>query len=272
MSAPHQPAPNQSTPDRPAPHQPSLSGTTAIVTGASRGFGRATAVALAGRGARVVGVARSTESLSQLGDQLGDRFVAVVADVTDPDLAEQLVREHRPRVLVLNAGAAPPLAPLRDQTWESFSTNWNVDVAHAFAFTRAALTAPLEPGSVVVSMSSGAAVKGSPLSGGYAGAKATVRILSSYAAAESQQAGSGIRFVAVLPALTPATELGRPYAQAYSARAGIDQERFLAGLGGELSTDHAAAAITDLILDDTRTAPAYLITAAGTRPADPDAG
>ena len=49
-----------------------LSGTTAIVTGASKGFGRATAIALAGRGAHVVGVARSADLLDELRDQLGD--------------------------------------------------------------------------------------------------------------------------------------------------------------------------------------------------------
>ena len=65
-----------------------LSGTTAIVTGASKGFGRATAIALAGRGAHVVGVARSADLLEELRDQLGDRFTPEVADVTDPALPE----------------------------------------------------------------------------------------------------------------------------------------------------------------------------------------
>ena len=74
------------------------------------------------------------------------------------------------------------MSPLQDQTWETFSANWNVDVAQAFHWTRHALRRPLAPGSSVIAMSSGAAVNGSPLSGGYAGAKATVRFIASYAA------------------------------------------------------------------------------------------
>ena len=77
-----------------------------------------------------------------------------------------------------------------------------------FHWTREALLRPLEPGSVVVAFSSGAAVAGSPLSGGYAGAKATIRFMASYAAEESERSGLGIRFVSVLPQLTPATDLG----------------------------------------------------------------
>ena len=62
---------------------------------------------------------------------------------------------------------------------------------------------PLEPGSVVIAFSSGAAVNGSPLSGGYAGAKATIRFIASYAAAESGRNALGITFTSVLPQLTP---------------------------------------------------------------------
>lgn len=251
---------------------PTLSGTTAIVTGAGRGFGRATAVALVGRGARVVGVARSEQALQQLRDELGENFVAEVADVSDPTLAERLIADHQPRVLVLNAGAAPPLGSLREQSWETFSTNWNVDVQHVFGFARAALTTPLAPGSVVVSMSSGAAVKGSPLSGGYAGAKATVQIISSYAAIEARQAGLGIRFVAVLPLLTSATDLGRVYTEAYAAQAGISEAQLLDGLGGQVTTEQTGTSISDLVADDGYTAPAYLISAAGLRPVGPGAG
>jgi NADP-dependent 3-hydroxy acid dehydrogenase YdfG len=105
-----------------------LSETTAIVTGASKGFGRATAIALAGRGAHVVGVARSADLLNELRDQLGDRFTPEIANATDPSLPERLIAEYRPRTLVLNAGATPSVGSLIEQTWDSFSTNWDVDV------------------------------------------------------------------------------------------------------------------------------------------------
>jgi NAD(P)-dependent dehydrogenase (short-subunit alcohol dehydrogenase family) len=247
-----------------------LSGSTAVVTGASRGFGRATAIALAERGARVIGVARGETALHELRARLGDTFHPVIADVTDPLLPGRLIARYRPRTLVLNAGAAPPVGSLLEQTWDGFSTNWNVDVRHVFNFTRAALQGPLEPGSVVVSLSSGAALRGSPLSGGYAGAKATITIISSYAALEARRTGSAIRFVAVLPALTPATDLGRVYTQAYAAQAGVSETQLVEGLGGLLATEQAAAGIRDLVVEDTYTAAAYLLTAQGLRPLDPE--
>ena len=243
-----------------------LSGTTAIVTGASRGFGRATAVSLAELGTHVVGVARSTESLDELKNQLGEGFTPEVADVADPSLPARLFSVYRPQTLVLNAGATPTAGTLQEQTWDTFSTNWNVDVHHVFNFTRAALTFPLDPGSVVISLSSGAALRGSPLSGGYAGAKAAIRFISSYAGSEAQRNGSNIRFVAVLPNLTPATDLGQVYTEAYAAQAGVSVPRFLERFGGTLSVEQASKNISDLAQDDSYAGPAYLLTVGGLQP------
>lgn len=243
-----------------------LSGTTAIVTGASRGFGRATAAALVGRGAHVVGVARSTALLEELREQLGDAFTPEAADVTDPSLAPRLIAEYRPRALVLNAGATPPLGSLEDQTWDTFSANWNVDVKQVFHFVREALKAPLDPGSVVISLSSGAALGGSPLSGGYAGAKATIRTISSYAGLASAAKGSDIRFVAVLPQLSPATDLGAIYTKAYAGQAGVSEARFLDRLGGALGTDQVGGSLVDLVTEDSYSEAAYLLGADGLRP------
>ena len=87
---------------------------------------------------------------------------------------------------------------------------------------------PLDPGSTVVTMSSGAAVAGSPLSGGYAGAKAAIRFITSYAADESERAGLGIRFISLLPRLTPATDLGATAVAAYARRDSVDVDEYLA--------------------------------------------
>ena len=130
------------------PQSDGLVGSTAIVTGASRGFGRAIATALSAAGAHVVGLARGSSALDELRDELGDTFTPVAADAADPATASRLLDEYRPRTLVLCAGAAPQMAPLQDQTWESFSQNWNMDVAQAFHWTRYALRRPLAPGSV----------------------------------------------------------------------------------------------------------------------------
>lgn len=246
-----------------------LAGTTAVVTGASRGFGRAISVSLVEHGAHVVGVARNHELLAELKELLGDVFTPEVADVADPTVATQLIAVYRPQTVVLNAGATPPVGSIGEQTWEMFSTNWNVDVRHVFNFTREVLAAPLDPGSVVVSLSSGAALAGSPLSGGYAGAKATIKLISSYAGLEAERFGADIRFVSVLPQLTPATGLGMIYTERYAAMAGMSEAQFLEGrFGGTLSAEQVGESIADLAVDDSYTEPAYLVGMTGLQSVD----
>jgi NAD(P)-dependent dehydrogenase (short-subunit alcohol dehydrogenase family) len=245
----------------------SLSGTSAIVTGSSRGFGRGTALSLAAAGAHVVGVARSEAELKALGKRLDGSFTPEVADAADAAVAARLIARYRPRTVVLNAGAAPHIAPVHEQTWQTFSRNWDVDVRHAFNFIREALLAPLAPGSTVIVVSSGAALRGSPLSGGYAGAKGTIRFITSYAAAESERAGLGIRFVSVLPQLTPATALGAAAVAAYAARQGMDTAAYLKAAGPTLTTKQVGEAITDLATRAAHGHNAYLLTATGLAPA-----
>ena len=242
-----------------------IAGVTALVTGASRGFGRGIATALSGAGAQVVGVARSSGALDEMRAELGESFTPVTADAADPVVAGELIDKYRPRVLVLNAGATPLPRPLQQHTWQTFSRTWDVDVAHAFHWTREALLAPLQPGSTVVTLSSGAAVFGSPLSGGYAGAKAAIRWLTAYAAEESQRAGLGIRFVSLLPQLTPATALGAAAAAAYAARAGAGAAA-RGGPGGVLTPEQVGEVVTGLVTGPGPDQDAYLVTAAGLRP------
>ncbi|KKC05311.1 short-chain dehydrogenase [Mycobacterium nebraskense] len=240
-----------------------LAGTTAIVTGASRGFGRAIAAALVEAGADVVGVARTRSGLEEVRDELGGGFMPVAADAADPATAQRLIDEYRPHTLVLSAGAAPHMSALQDQSWDSFSQNWNVDVAQAFHWTRYALRRPLAPGSSVIVMSSGAALAGSPLSGGYAGAKAAVRFIASYAAIESQRSGSGIRFVSVLPRLTPATDLGAKAVAAYAERQGVDVEAFVRAGGPALSAEQVGRSVLEIAGGDSGSGDAYLLTSTG---------
>src|SRR5258708_11289364 len=104
-----------------------LSGTTAVVTGASRGLGRGIAIALSQAGVQVVGVARDRARLEELREQLGEAFTPVVADATDPAAAGQLLDKHRPRPLVLNAGPAPPPRPVQQQPSPTVSRDWEGD-------------------------------------------------------------------------------------------------------------------------------------------------
>jgi NAD(P)-dependent dehydrogenase (short-subunit alcohol dehydrogenase family) len=240
-----------------------LQGTTALVTGASRGFGRGIAVALHGAGAHVVAVARSVEPLDQLRSEIGGSLTIVAADAADPVVAGSLLERYRPETLVLNAGAAPLMRPIQHQTWETFSRNWEVDTKQAFHWIREALLLPLAPHSTVIAMSSGAALFGSPLSGGYAGAKATIRFVTGYAAEESERAGLGIRFVSVLPKLTPATDLGAAAVAAYARRDGVAPERYAGRMRPGLDPDQVGKHIADLASSLDHHPGAYLLTPDG---------
>jgi len=248
-----------------------LAGATALVTGASRGFGRGIAAALNRAGARVVGVARDRGPLEELRAELGGAFTAVPADATDPVAAGQLIDTYRPSILVLNAGATPLPRPVQHHTWQTFSRNWEVDVAQTFHWTREALLAPR---SSVITLSSGAALRGSPLSGGYAGAKAAIRWLTSYAAEESGRDKLGIRFVSVLPQLTPATALGAVFAAAYATRQDTGrQDTGRQDTAGQapvtppppLTPDQVGQAVIDLVAAEVLEEKAYLLTTAGLR-------
>jgi NAD(P)-dependent dehydrogenase (short-subunit alcohol dehydrogenase family) len=243
-----------------------ISGATALVTGASRGLGRGIATALAAAGARVVGIARDPAPFNELHRELGDSFIPVSADATDPNDAGHLIDTYHPAILVLNAGASPLPRPVHQHTWETFSRNWHVDVKQAFHWTREALLAPLAPGSTVITVSSGAALRGSPLSGGYAGAKATVRFLTAYAAQESHRANLGIRFVSLLPQLTPNTGLGAAAVAAYAAREGRDVATHIASMGDLLTPEFAGKVVTGLLTSPDEDHGAYLLTAAGLTP------
>lgn len=244
-----------------------LAGATALVTGASRGFGRAIATSLSQAGATVVGVARDRDQLQQLRDELGDSFIPVTADAAAPVTAGRLIDAHRPTILVLNAGAAPLARPLHHHTWQTFGQNWEVDVQHVFRWVREALLTPLDPGSTVITVSSGAALRGSPLSGGYAGAKAAVRFITDYAAEESERAALGLRFRCVLPQLTPATALGSAAVAAYAARQGVSVDRYLSQFGPTLTTGQVAKAISSLITEPAQDHGTYVLTATGLAPA-----
>jgi NAD(P)-dependent dehydrogenase (short-subunit alcohol dehydrogenase family) len=188
----------------------------------------------------------------------------VLADATDPAVAARLIRQGDPDALVLVAGATPIMLAPQRHTWESFSVNWHTDVKIAFHWLREALLTPLRPGSIVVVISSGAALAGSPLSGGYAGAKATQRFLAEYAQAESDIAGLGIRFVTVLPRLTPLTSLGKAAVAAYAARSGSTEENYVRQLGGPLSPAQVGDAVVHLVQSPREElSPAYLLAASG---------
>jgi NAD(P)-dependent dehydrogenase (short-subunit alcohol dehydrogenase family) len=234
-----------------------------MVVGASRGLGRGIARAFAEAGAPVVAVARTASALAELAATSAN-IHPEVADAADPTAAWSLLDQHEPGHLILVAGANPVMRPLQHQTWETFSANWNADVKIAFTWLREALLRPLPPGSRVVVMSSGAAINGSPASGGYAGAKATQRFIAGYANDESGRAGLGITVTAVMPKMTPFGDVGRRGVRAYAARTGQTEEAYLQQLGEPLTPETAGSAVLDLVRRDPATlSSGYLLTGTG---------
>ena len=232
-----------------------------MVVGGSRGLGRGIAVAFARAGAAVVAVARTESALRELAAETPGIDIEV-ADAADPTVPGALLDRHRPEILIIVAGASPLMRPLHHHTWETFSANWNTDVRIAFHWLREALLTPLPPGARVIVVSSGAAVHGSPLSGGYAGAKATQRFITGYAQDEARRAGADITFTTVLPRITPATSLGLPAVRAYAARAGRSVQEYVEQMGEPLTPETAGAALLELASAG-ESAASYQLTADG---------
>jgi len=238
-----------------------LSARSAMVIGASRGLGRGIATALAAAGAPVVAVSRTAA-------EFAGAIRPVVADAVDATVPARLLDRYQPDALILVAGATPHMRPLQQHTWETFSVNWEADVRVTFHWLREVLLTPLEPGGRVVVISSGAAANpnGSPLSGGYAGAKATQRLITGYAQEEASRAGLGITFTTVLPKLAPETDVGRAAITAYAGRVGQPVAEYVKQLDTQITPEIAGAAIVELVqTDPSRIAPAYLLTGDGLR-------
>lgn len=241
-----------------------MKGKTAVVVGASSGVGRATLVALANNGMRVYGVARDRARLERIAREAAGDVTAIAGDATRPELAKKIVHELDPDLIVISLGERPKMAPLDEQTWESFSAVWEADVKATFHLCQEAVRRPLRPGSTVVVLSSGAAINGSPLSGGYAGAKRMQWFLGGYLQALSKRRGLGIRFVTLLPKqLVVGTTIGEDASHAYGEAAGIGQARFMERFGAPLLPEGVADAIVGIVRDIGSDATAFTVTGAG---------
>ena len=220
-----------------------INGKIALVTGGSRGFGRGIVRALAAEGATTWALARDSEQLDQLKAEVAG-VQTMVADVTNPQTAPQALRAVRPDLLVLNAGAMPSNKPVHQQSWDEFARNWNTDVYMTFAFGKESLLLPLAAGSVVVIISSGAALAGSPLSGGYAGSKRTQMFLAGYLQGEADASAwqSALSRWCRARSAAPPT-LGQAAAAAYAARQGISEQEFLARFGPPLTPEIVGCAV-----------------------------
>ena len=180
----------------------------ALVTGASRGLGRALALAFAREGARLAICARGSADLEATAEacrKLGAEVLAVRADVASPTDRERLVtltldRFGRVDILVNNASTLgpTPLPLLADTDPAAFEEVIRVNLTAPFLLARALVGGMLLRGSgLIVNVSSDAAVNGYPGWGAYSAAKAGLDGLSRVWAAEL--AGFGVTVVSVDP-------------------------------------------------------------------------
>jgi NAD(P)-dependent dehydrogenase (short-subunit alcohol dehydrogenase family) len=226
----------------------SLKDKTIVVTGGSRGLGLGLVEALVDQGAKVTVVAREKAALASVEQRLGVDVIA--ADVTDQEAARRILDVARPEVLVLNAGTPPHMGRLDQLSWADFTAPWETDVKGGLYWMQAALNLPLAPGARVLVGSSGAALQGSPLSGGYAGAKRMLWLMAKYANGVAEQKGLGIRFQAIVPQqMIGGTGVGDAGANAYARAMGLEPAAFLARFGAPMPPrqfgDHLVAVLDD---------------------------
>ena len=255
----------------------------ALVTGASRGIGRATALALADTGFAVGLVARSADALEEtrrLVEQQGAGAAVAAADVADPGAVRGAVDAIEAclgpiAVLVNNAGTLRAIGPL----WEVDPDDWWLDVrtslGGAFNLCRSVVPRMIERrAGRIVNVTSYAAVRPAPSETGYAVAKAGVASLTEALAASL--ADFGIAAFSVAPGFTR-TELTRHLTESEAGRRWlpevgqgrvVDAERsarlialLASGAGDELSGRflHALDDVETLLarIDEIRSAELY---------------
>jgi NAD(P)-dependent dehydrogenase (short-subunit alcohol dehydrogenase family) len=233
----------------------SLKDKNVVVTGGSRGLGLGLVEVLVAHGARVTVVARDADALESVRARLG--VATISADVTDETAAPRILAEVRPDILVLNAGATPREGRLDQLSWADFTVPWETDVKAGLYWLQAALNLPLKPGSRVLVGSSGAAVTGSPLSGGYAGAKRMLWFMAKYANRVSEQKHLGIRFQAIVPQqMVGGTGVGDMGANAYARAEGIKPEELLARFGAPMPPREFGEKVVS-VLDDPKYAEGF---------------
>jgi NAD(P)-dependent dehydrogenase (short-subunit alcohol dehydrogenase family) len=226
-----------------------LDGKTAVVTGGSRGFGRGIVESLAAEGMRIVAIARSEEGLGALTREVKGNISTLRGDVTDAVFAGRVIERERPDVLVLNAGARGLNRPTRLHSWETFSTQLNVDVKSAFIWTREALMLPLAKGSAIVVGSSGAALRPMFVNASYAAAKSALWAFSQGVAGEAQQLG--IRVHCLLPVMAPESEVGREALKDFSKYTGVAVDKIIEdkGMNPPVTPAIVGAAVVGILTD-----------------------
>jgi NAD(P)-dependent dehydrogenase (short-subunit alcohol dehydrogenase family) len=183
----------------------SLDGKVAIVTGASRGIGRAVALGFAEAGADVALAARSEGDLETLAkeiDTMGRKAISVPTDVTQRDQLENLINRTVDElggldILVNNAGGTRFMSPLTNLRPEGWDKAINLNLNSVFHATQLAAQYMVgHGGGSIIQMASVAGIQGAMTLSYYSAAKGGVRLFSQSAAKELAQAKVRINSIA----------------------------------------------------------------------------
>ena len=235
-----------------------LAGRPCIVTGASRGIGRATARLLAAEGAKVLLVARGEDALGEAAeecrrDAAGGDIDHLALDVTAPDAGERLVARCRERLgppwaAVCNAGTSA-VRPLEQLTDADFTAQWELNAMAPLRLMRAAVSEMVEAGGGrIVNVSSSSGKRPSATNVAYSVAKAAQLSLSR--AFADAYADRGVLVNAVTPGPVETSlwlDEGGLADQAAEAKGGSREEALAAARAkvpiGRLGTPEEVAAV-----------------------------
>ncbi len=181
-----------------------LSGKVAIITGAGRGIGRATAIRLAKAGATVVLAARTESDLNDTQQQVkaaGGRAVVIPTDVTDEAsvrrLIDQTISECGQIDLLFNNAGVAPLARIDEMSVDVFDENINANIRSVYLCSRAAWPHLAASQGAIINTASVAAFDAFPGFAAYGAAKAFVVAYTKFLAREG--ADRNIRVYCVAP-------------------------------------------------------------------------
>lgn len=189
-----------------------IKGKTVVITGASRGIGADAARVFAQAGANLALLARSSDSLAALVQEIGGNALAFACDVSEPAaVAAALQKAHADfgslDVLINNAGVIDPIARIEDADPAAWGQLMDINIKGVFNGIHAAL--PLMKsggGGTIINIGSGAAYNALEGWSGYCTSKAGVLMLTK--ALHLEEASNGIRVLSLSPG-TVATEMQR---------------------------------------------------------------